>query len=227
MFLFCARYAAAQASASLTLESDYRFRGVLLGGDRPSLRASVNYDGPRGWYGGGSISRAEFADGERYAQLVAYAGRVLALSPVLDVDGGISYWRFSGGGYDFAEAYAGLLARRWSIRVNYSPNYFSQNLKTIYIDASTFAQINDDWRVFAHLGELLRLSPARPADTFDYAYGAAAGRNRWDVRTGVGWAARENLDIQFAWSSAGRKGPAPAFRQGRRAGWSAGATWFF
>jgi hypothetical protein len=227
--LLVARGALAQASASLTLDSDYRFRGVSLCGSWPSVRADVNYDAARGWYAGGSIARAQFPGGDRYFQLTAYGGRVIALTSALNLDTGASLWRFSGGGYDFAEAYVGLIAREWSVRLNYSPNYFHEGVRTLYFDANAHQLITGDWRVFAHLGELVRVSPPGPLDPYDYASGsrAAPRRTRWDVRAGLGWAASDTLDLQLAWTRASRSGPVPSTSQGGRTAWIASAAWSF
>ncbi|HTH80741.1 MAG TPA: TorF family putative porin [Ramlibacter sp.] len=227
--LLVARGAIAQASASITLESDYRFRGVSLGDSRPSARAEIGYDADHGWYAGGAIARAQFPGGDRYTQLALYGGRVFPLTSALNLDTGASLWRFTGGGYDFAEAYAGLVAREWNVRLNYSPNYFHEGVKTLYLEAAARRLITDDWRVFAHVGELVRVSPPGPVDPSDYDNGSGAvpRRARWDVRTGIGWTARENLDLQLAWTRASRGGPVPTTTRGGRAGWIASAAFSF
>jgi uncharacterized protein (TIGR02001 family) len=219
----------AQVSASLTVDSDYRFRGVSLGNGRPSARAEANYDASNGWYTGGSFARAEFSDGGRYSQVTAYGGRVVPLTPTLNLDAGASLWWFSGGGYNFVEAYAAVLSREWTLRVNYSPNYFDESLKTLYFDATAHRLITDTWRVFVHAGALVRVSQPAPVDYSDYRNGSGAepGRMRWDVRAGIGWNATGNLDLQLAWTKAGRTGPIPTTREGGRAAWVGSATWSF
>jgi uncharacterized protein (TIGR02001 family) len=224
-----ARNAFAQASASITVESDYRFRGVSLADSRPSVRAEVGYDADHGWYAGGAIARAQFPGGDRYTQLALYGGRVLPLTPSLDLDTGASFWKFSGGGYDFAEAYAGLVGREWSLRLNYSPDYFHEGVKTVYLEAAARHMITDEWRLFAHVGELVRVSPPGPVDPDDYANGSGAvpRRTRWDLRTGLGWTPTANLDLQLAWVRASRSGPIPITSRGGRAEWIASATFSF
>lgn len=227
--LLCAPGAFAQASASITVESDYRFRGVSIGDSRPSVRAEVDWDGEHGWYAGGTIARAKFPGGDRYTQLALYGGRVVALTPALNLDTGASFWRFTGGGYDFAEAYAGLVARDWNVRLNYSPNYFHEGVRTLYIEAAARRMITDEWRLFAHAGELVRVSAPGPVDPEDYANGSGSvpGRTRWDVRTGIGWTPLENLDLQIAWVRASRGGPIPTTSRGGRPEWIASAAWSF
>jgi uncharacterized protein (TIGR02001 family) len=227
--LLGARGAFAQASASITLESDYRFRGVSLGNDRPSARLELDYDASHGWYAGGAIARAEFPGGDRYTQLAIYGGRVFPLTAALSLDTGASLWRFTGGGYDFAEVYAGLVAREWNVRVNYSPDYFHEGVKTVYVEAAARHLITDEWRVFAHGGELVRISAPGPVDPSDYDNGSGAvqRRTRWDVRTGLGWTATPSLDLQLAWTHASRGGPVPTTRRGGRAAWIVSAALSF
>lgn len=221
-----------QVSGSLTLDSDYRFRGVSVGEGRPAARAGVNYDAAGGWYAGGSFTRAQYASGSRYSQVTAYGGRVVALTPALNLDAGATYWWFSGGGgYNFAEAYAAVMSREWSMRVNYSPNYFRDGFRTLYFDATAHRLITDTWRVFVHAGALVRVSP-RPAavDYYsDYSYntGPEPTRTRWDVRAGIGWNVTDDIDLQLAWARASRNGPIPATREGVRGGWVGSATWSF
>jgi uncharacterized protein (TIGR02001 family) len=220
----------AQSSAILTIDSDYRFRGVPIGGNRLSIRAEVAYEGAQGWYGGASGTRAQFAKGDRYFAITAYGGRIVTIGPSVDLDLGATAWRFSGDDYNFAEVYAGIVARSWSLRVNFSPDYFGRSVRTIYLDASADRQLTDTIRIFVHAGELVANAAPRP-DNADTACFAApltpsphcpttpsTGRSRWDVRAGVGWNVRSNIDAQFTWTTVGSGGPFPAAGDLRRSG---------
>ena len=55
--LLCASEACAQVSGSVTLVSDYRYRGISLSDGRPTAQLSVAYDRPDGWYMGAFASR--------------------------------------------------------------------------------------------------------------------------------------------------------------------------
>lgn len=211
--------AQAQWSGSIGADSDYRFRGVPLGGSRPTLRLSANYDAPGGWYGGASVSQARIVAGDRYTQLQGYAGRVRPLgSAALDL--GLTGWSYVGEHrYDFGEAYAGLLFERASLRLNYSPRYFGWNVQTAYLDASAQVPLRDSLRLLAHAGVLL------PLTHLDVAF-PHANRTRADVRAGIGWAVRD-LDLSLAWASVTRGGPPPTNPSARRSGWAIAGTWYF
>ena len=230
--LAAAHVALAQASATVSVESDYRFRGVSLGGNRPSLRAEVAWDGAQGWYAGASGTRARFAGGDRYSLLTAYGGRVVPLMASLDLDIGASGWAFSSGGFDFAEAYVGLVAPSWSLRLNGSPDYFGQHVATLYVDANAQRLLTDTVRVFVHAGELVATSAPRHAmSAYDYSsastYATGTSRSRWDVRAGIGWNVSAHVDLQLAWTAAAHGGPVPSPQPGRGSGWIAGAFFSF
>ena len=224
-----ARDASAQASMTISADSDSRFRGVSLGGNHPSVRAELAYDGAHGWYAGASAARAEFAAGDRYALLTAYAGRAVPLTSSIDVDAGASGWAFSGGSFDFVEAYVGIVAPSWSLRVNGSPDYFGRHTATLYLDASAHRLLSDTVRVFVHAGGLLASSSRPHASAYPspYAQPARAKRVRWDLRAGIGWNVSANVDLQLAWVTTSAGGPFPAPQPGRRSGWTANASYSF
>jgi uncharacterized protein (TIGR02001 family) len=211
--------AQAQWSGSLGADSDYRFRGVPLGGSRPTLRASANYDGAGGWYGGASATQAQLVAGDRYTQVLGYAGVVRPLAGgALDL--GLTGWSFIGEHrYDFAEAYAGLLFDPVTVRLNYSPQYFGWHVQTAYLDASAQVPLGAGLRLLVHAGLLVPL-------THLAAPFPQASRARTDVRTGIGWALRD-VDLSLAWASVTRGGPPPAGTPGQRNGWALAATWYF
>lgn len=212
--------AQAQWSGSVGADSDYRFRGVPLGGSKPTLRASANYDAPGGWYGGVSVSQARIVAGDRYTQLQGYAGRVRPFgSGALDL--GLTGWSYVGEHrYDYGEAYAGLLFDPVSVRLNYSPQYFGWHVQTVYLDLSAQFPWRYGLRLLAHAGLLA------PLTRLDVSFLPDANRARADVRTGIGWALRD-IDLSLTWSSVTRGGPPPSSGSARRSGWALAGTWYF
>ncbi len=212
--------AAAQLSGSAGVESDYRFRGVSLSASKPSLRLSVNVDSPRGAYAGISATQAEVSQGDRYAQWLGYAGYAWPASAGKTLEFGATYSHFGGSGRsDFGEVYAGLLSALWSLRLNYSPDYFGRHVQTAYADALWHVQLSDTLRLFGHVGLLAPLAGRDPAVP-------DGNRMRADVRVGAGWTVRD-IDLQLAWTAASRGGPFPAGYGQRRSAWIIGATYSF
>jgi len=200
--------AAAQVGAGLTLESDYRFRGVSLSGGRPDLHLNLAWDGANGVYAGAAATGVELERGQRRVQLVGYLGVARATSgPTPGWEVGASAAHFAAAsGYDYAELYAGLLGEGWNARLSFSPDYFGQGARTLYAELNAGRALEAPWRVFAHLGALGAVGGA-----------AASARPRYDLRAGLG-ATHQAWDLQLAWVEAGGGDiyptPYPAKRRG-------------
>lgn len=207
----------AQLGISVAADSDYRFRGVSLSNSSPSLRMTLNYDAPDGWYAGASATRAALTPRDRYTQFLGYAGWVTRAVEGRSLEFGASLSHFAGNStYDYAEAYAGLLAERWSARVYYAPNYFGRHVQTAYLELNAHLPLNRHARLFGHLGLLAALHGGDDDDA----------KARGDVRLGAGLTLRD-WDLQLGWAAASRGGPYPALYGGRRAAWTAGAAYSF
>ncbi len=139
--------ARAQLGATVAVESDYRFRGVSLDESGPSLRASFNYDAPNGCYGGASATRVELEHGDRYAQVLGYAGCATPIDVDRQVEAGATFSHFTGDSrYDFAEVYVGLLAGRWGARLHFAPDYFGRNVSTVYAEFDAHTVLDENFR---------------------------------------------------------------------------------
>ena len=162
--------AAAQTAASLSLDSDYRLRGVSLTDSEPAVSLALSYDHPSGAYLGGEAVAAHSSEGGiRRTGVLAYAGYAWRVRPGLSFDAGADWqdlefyvgrsvrWRYS-------DAYVGLTAHNLSAHLYYSPDYLTHGSQVGYLslDATRPA---DPWRLFAHLGllEPLRRGPGLQA----------------------------------------------------------------
>lgn len=185
--------AAAQLGAGLTFETDYRFRGVSLGGGRPDLHLNLAWDGADGAYAGAAATSVELERGPRRVQLIGYLGIARAPSgPAPGWEVGATAAHFvAAAGYDYAELYAGLLADGWNARLSFSPDYFGQGARTLYAELNAGRALAPPWRVFAHLGALGAIGGT-----------AASTRTRHDLRAGLG-ATHAAWDLQLAWVEAG------------------------
>ena len=205
--------ACAQFGASLGADSDYRFRGVSLSDSKPSPRLTLNYDAPERWYVGASVTRAALTQ-DTYTQWLGYAGWSTQAVGGRSFELGIDASHFTGiRGYDFAEAYAGLLAERWSARLYYAPNYYGRHVPVSYAEFNAQVPIDGSARLFAHAGALVAL-------------GGAGSRTRSDISAGAGVVLR-GWDLHLAAVVASRGGPYPAVYNGRRAALVAGASFAF
>jgi uncharacterized protein (TIGR02001 family) len=207
----------AQLGATISADSDYRYRGVSLSDSKPSLRLTVNYDAVERWYAGASATRANLTGSDRYTQLLGYGGWSTPAFAGTSFELGLDGSHFAGiSGYDFAEAYAGLLGERWSARLYFAPNYYGRHVQTAYAELNTYLALDERSRVFAHFGVL---QPLRGAV-------GEADRTRGDVSLGAALVLRA-WELRLAWVAATRGGPYPAVYEGRPSALVAGASFAF
>lgn len=191
----------ADVGATLSVQTDARDRGMSYSANRPGAQLGLAWDGSGGWYGGASLTQARFAD-RHGAWLRLYGGRVVGLQPGLDGEAGLVVHRFENvSRYDYVEAYAGLLAERWNLRVYASPDYYGVGQRSLY------GEVNLRWPLAAgiaavgHAGLLRGFSAQRPA------YLDPRGASRTDLRAGAAWQLGASSEMQLAWVAASRGGP--------------------
>ena len=217
VLLLVAPAAHGQLTATIGVDSDYRYRGVSLSNSNPSPRLTVNFEGAERWYAGASATRARLTEHDTYPQLTAYAGWLAAAFDRTSVEIGIVGSHFVGSaGYDFVEGYVGLLAREWSARVYLSPDYYGRNVVTAYVELNAHVPLDERARVFAHVGVLAPLQ----------SMAGDAGKARGDVSVGAGVVVR-GWDLHVAAIAASRGGPYPAVYNGRHATIVVGASLSF
>jgi len=205
----------AQLGATIAVESDYRYRGVSLSDSRPRERLTLNYDAPRDWYAGASLTRATLAFLDTYVQATGYAGWVTRAENGRSFELGVQATHFAGvSGYDFAELYAGVLAERWSARAYLSPDYYGRHVRAGYAELDAHRPFGASARVFAHAGVLVPLGGGE----------GDARRARLDVSAGAGYVVG-GWDLHLSAVVATRRGPYPAVYSGRRAAIVVGASW--
>ena len=162
----------AQPGGSVAVDSDYRYRGVSLSDEQPSLRLTLNYDASERWYAGASRHGREAA-GQRQLHAAARLRRLVDAGcrrPGLELGrdgvhfGGDSRLRLR-------EAYAGLLGERWNMRL-----YFARTTSAAAcphgLRRVQHLLALDDAPTFAHFGALVRVGGAV----------AEADRTRVDVQ---------------------------------------------
>ena len=195
----------AQLGATVSADSDYRYRGVSLSDSKPSLRLTLNYDAVERWYAGASLTSARLTGGEGYTQLLGYAGWSTPAFSGTSLELGLDGSHFAGlSGYDFAEAYVGLLGERWSARFYFAPSYYGQHVQTVYAEINAYLALNERSRAFAHIGVLHPLHGAV----------GEADRTRGDASLGAALVLHV-WELHLAWVGASRGGPYPAVYGGR------------
>jgi uncharacterized protein (TIGR02001 family) len=182
----------AQVSGSLTLVSDYRYRGVSLSDEKPAAQASVAYDHSSGWYAGAFGSTVDLAGQSRSElQLLSYAGYAWRVRPGLSWDVGASYYSFTGdGGYNYPEMYFGFASGNLSGRIYYADNYFRQGARALYAELNASRPFIYRLHLLGHVG-VLRLDSRS-------AWSDGSARYRFDVRAGIG-VDLDQLSLRLTW----------------------------
>jgi len=175
----------AQTGGSIAFLSDYRYRGVSLSDEKPTLSLSLTHDDPRGWYGGASLTGVTLYPNRREVQVLGYAGYAGRLSDRLGWEAGATVVHFgTDSRYDFWEAFGGVSGERWNMRLHYSPDYFGSGTRTAYGEINIGHPLSPMTRATAHMGALVRVG-GNPTDgdaSLDGSLGLAVGRDAWEVR---------------------------------------------
>ncbi len=174
-----ARAGEGQLGGALSLDSDYRLRGVSLTDNQPAIGASLTYDHASGAYAGAAVVAHDAPDGGRLLGHMEYAGYALRGRGGYDWDVGVNNQDFTPYGPQrahlrYSEVYVGVSRGDLSARVYYSPNYLRSWGTTAYLDLNGVLRPAASWRLSGHAGALI------PAGG-----GAAPVRTRYDLRVGV------------------------------------------
>lgn len=189
--LFASR-ANAQFSGTLSVVSDYRYRGITLSDQKPAVQLGVTYDDPVGWYAGafGSTVRLAPPAGPNF-QAIAFAGYAARLSSEVTVEAGGDYAAFTGASSDdYGEIFLGAATDGLSGRVYYSPRYFGQQGSGSYAEINASQPLMERVRVFAHVGFL---NASYPTGYLQYSK-----QHVVDGRIGVG-VDFELFHLELAW----------------------------
>ena len=205
----------AQTVPTVTIDSDYRVRGVSLSGGDPALRIGIAHDAPAGWYAGASAQSVRI-DSARL-QLLGYAGIVGRAAQGLHWEAGASATHFEhASSYDYVEAFGGIIGQRWNARLHVSPDYYGRGRGSAYAELNGGFPLERDGvpslRLFGHVGVLRAL-------------GGDAGRARFDMRFGASLAF-DAFDAQLSWVGT-RHGNAFTTAGTRRDALVLSATFFF
>jgi uncharacterized protein (TIGR02001 family) len=177
--LWTAAPAAAQVGPgySLSVASDDRFRGQSTSDELPVATGTISFDHPSGGYAGLSLTAGPTRhDGPRLLRSVQYIGYARRLRPGLSLDAGVSnriYTRQATVEYArrFTQFYVGIVGRRLSSRVFFSPNYDGNARSASYAELDALLLNRGAWSVTGHLGGLAPPSePGRPVRRIEVDY---------------------------------------------------------
>ena len=186
--------AAAQMAGSVTVDSDYRYRGYSLSDGKPVASAQLSYDDQSGFYLNGALTGVARSEGLDFLGYEANFGFARRVSTTVSVDAGVvrSLYRYPvygverSGSYD--EAYVGLNAHNISARVSYSPHYFRPGATTLYGEVEAGFQPAAKWRLSGHAGVLKYLTAPEYFDDrtrFDWRLSASREFGRLELHSAL------------------------------------------
>jgi len=186
--------ACAQVSATVSVESDYRYRGYSLSDERPTAIAQLGYDHSSGLYANVAAFATFGRDSDVYflgAQ--GNAGYVKRLNPRLYLDMGVTHSEYDPiapdrGDWRYTEVYVGLGTDQITGRISYSPHYFIADTETVYTEVEGALEPSENWRLNAHAGALFYLSAPYfiPHDTYyDWRVGVSRRFGHFDLHAAL------------------------------------------
>lgn len=183
--------ACAQASGSVSLVSDYYYRGVGYSKGEPVAQFNLSFDTRSGFYAGSFASLLKMSGTPRGVYAIGYAGYARRMTSGTSWEVGGSNHTFSSmSSLNYREVYAGLGGERLSGRVSYSPAYLGTAMRTVYGELNGGVALDDNVGLFARVGYL------RPVSAIPrYTSGA-----RVDGRIGVA-VSIEAWKMQAAWDA--------------------------
>jgi len=181
----------AQTSVSVSLLSDYRYRGETLSDGQPAPQINVNLDSDSGWYGGALASGNIHLGDHQMAQLLAYAGYAQRMASGWSWEAGATDTTFTqASDRNYGELYVGLSGERISGRLYLAPRYFGYDSRTLYAEINGFYPLHDKLNLVGHAGLLHTLAGA--------AWPGVPAASRYDARVGLS-ATIGDWNTQLAW----------------------------
>ena len=145
-----ASIAQAEISSTLTLASDYDFRGISQTARDPALQASLDWASESGFYLGAWVSNVDFGSGTaadfEWDLLGGYRGQF--------TDDGYVQYGFEPGGdkVQFGEAYAGISYKAVSAKLWYADDFGNTGESATYLEGNASIPLPNDFALALHAG---------------------------------------------------------------------------
>ncbi len=182
--------ARADIGASVTLQSDYRYRGFSLTDGRPALAATVSYDHASGLYAGlTGVGVLTSHDGPQVAGYLADLGYARRLTSDVSLDLGVDHSAlhlYAAPRYSvrYTEVYGGLSWRDLSTHLYYTRNYLGDVGAALYGEVDGSLHPTTRLRLFAHAGVFAPVGHGggRREARYDLSAGAATTFKKLELR---------------------------------------------
>ena len=163
----------AEVSGTVTVASDYDFRGVTQSALDPALQASIDWESESGLYFGAWASNVDFGpDTDADIELDTYGGYRFSLNDDTGLDLGVVRYNYIGNKDDveFTEIYAGLDYKAVSAKYWYTWDYGNVGKAASYFELNTAVPLPNDFSLTLHGGYSFG-DYWKDSEYFDYAVG--------------------------------------------------------
>ena len=142
----------AEITGTVTVVSDYDFRGITQTAQDPALQGSLDYAHESGFYIGAWASNVDFGDCcDEEVEVDYYTGFRGGEDITFDV--GLIYYSYPGAeGIDFPEVYASLGYKWISGKIWYSDGFGGTDDSAMYYEANGAFELPANFGLTAHLG---------------------------------------------------------------------------
>jgi len=190
--------AQAEVSATVTVASDYDFRGVSQTARDPALQASLDWAAESGLYFGAWASNVDFGPGtDADIELDTYAGFRGSFNDDLGFDLGVVQYNYFGDKDDveFGEVYAGLTYKAVSAKYWYAWDYGNSGDAASYLELNGSLPLPNDFSLTLHGGyNFGDYWKASNSEYLDYSIGLS--KNIGDFAVSLKWV--DGSDYQSA-----------------------------
>ena len=146
---------AGDLSSTVTVTSDYDFRGITQTTEDPALQASVDYAFGNGFSIGAWASNVDFGPGlESNVEVDVYGGYSQSFDSGFNWNAGFVYYTYHPGGddIDYLELYVGGGYKNFGAKVWYSNDYGNTGDDAYYLEANYTQPLPYDLSLGLHVG---------------------------------------------------------------------------
>lgn len=155
--LVAAAAANAQVSSTVTLTSDYDFRGFSQSATDPAIQPSLDYAHESGWYVGGWASNVDFGDADVDYEIDLYTGFSGGAEDGVGWDVGVVYYTYPDeSDFNYLEAYGGITYHWFDAKLWYSNDFGGDSTdgdtSAIYLEANATFPLAENFSLLLHAG---------------------------------------------------------------------------
>lgn len=167
----------AEVTGTVTVVSDYDFRGVSLSAKDPALQGSIDWASESGFYAGAWASNIDYGDDvDGDIELDLYGGFAGETAAGLGWDVGLVWYTYPGSSEEdadiksYPELYGGLTYSFFEVKQWYTNDYSGTDEDAFYTEGNANFELPYDFTLALHLGYNYGDAFDAPAgeDDFDY-----------------------------------------------------------